>query len=148
MTTGISDAVIGYGAKFYRYNITSSAYEAVAEISEIAGPNKSKDAVEVTTLDSADRYKEFISGLKDGGQIQLTMNYTKATYQQMDEDFESDDRNTYMIVLPDEDEFSFEFEGIVTELGLGAPVGDKISADCTIKISGKPEAFEGSSGAL
>lgn len=148
MTTGISDAVLGYGAKFYRYNTTSSAYEAVAEISEIAGPNKSKDAVEVTTLDSADRYKEFISGLKDGGQIQLTMNYTKATYQQMDEDFESDDRNTYMIVLPDEDEFSFEFEGIVTELGLGAPVGDKISADCTIKISGKPEAFEGSSGAL
>lgn len=141
-------AIAGIGAKFYRYSTDSSSYIEVAKISEIGGPNKSRDTIEVTTLGSVDGYKEFISGLRDGGQVTLSLLYTKSGYQNINADFENDLNQAYLIVLPDEDNFSFEFEGLVTELGLTVSTGDAIACDTTIKVSGKIEVFEGSSGAL
>lgn len=140
-------AISGIGAKFYRWSTDSSEWEAIAEVVSIGGPNKSRETIDVTSLDSEDGYKEFIGSLRDGGSINLTMNYRRDTYEIMNNDYESDVRQNYKIVLPDTDETTLEFEGLVTEVPLNVSMDDKISVETVIKVSGKTSLYDGSSGA-
>ena len=141
-----SNAISGMGTKFYRWTADSSAWTEVAEINSISGPTKSRDTIEVTTLSTTGGYKEFISDLRDAGNVSLSMNFTRATYDIMNADYENDENQNYKIVLPDTEETTLEFEGMVMELPLNITVGDRITADVEIKISGKPTVYDGSSG--
>jgi predicted secreted protein len=105
----------------------------------------SRTTIDTTALDTPGGYMTFIAGLRDPGAITLNMNFTRATYNIMKTDFESDTEQNYEIVLPDDDTTSFEFGGLVTELPLNIPTNDKITVDITIKISG-PITVESGSG--
>lgn len=142
-----SQAISGIGTKFYRWSPNSSEWQAIAEVVSIGGPSKSRDTIEVTSFDSEDGYKEFIGSLRDAGAINLTLNYRRDTYEIMNDDFESELRQNYKIVLPDTEETTFEFEGLVTELPLNVALDDKISVETVIKVSGKVALYDGSSGA-
>lgn len=127
-------AVTGIGTVFNRWS--GVAWEALADITSISGPDKARETVDVTTLSSTGGYREFIGSLRDGGSVTLGMNFTRASYDIIDTDYESDTLKNYEIILPDSENTSFEFEGLVTELGLDTPIDDKITANVTIKISG------------
>ena len=142
----MSDALSGVGTIFRRWN--GSVWENISEISNIGGPTKSRDTIEVTNLDSTGGYREFIAGFRDAGTVPLTMNFTRATYDIMNDDFEDDTKQNYEIVIPDSDSTTLEFVGLVTELGLAIPMDDKISADATIKISGAVTVNSGASSGL
>jgi len=137
-----SNAVAGVGTKFRRWD--GSNWVNIAEINSITGPNKSRDTIDVTSLDSTGGYREFIGGFRDGGTVTLPMNFTRDTYDLMNTDFESDDLQNYEIFLPDDEATSFEFAALVTELGLAVPVDDKITADVTLKVSGQVTVNSGS----
>ena len=141
-----SNAVAAVGTKFYRWDGTE--WDALAEVTGIEGPNRTRETIDVTNLDSDDGYREFIGSFRDGGTVTLSMNFTRTTFALMDTDFESDAPGNYKIVLPDSDETSLEFEGLVTETPLTINVGDKISANVTIKVSGKPIVSDNSSGTV
>jgi len=126
-----SKAIAGVGTKFFRNGT------ALAEVNSINGPGMTRDFIDVTSLDSTGGYREFIAGFRDGGTVTLNMNFTRATYELMKEDFENDDEQIYEIVLPDADSTSVEFVGLVTELPLTIPTDDKVTADVTIKVSGQ-----------
>jgi len=138
----MSNAVAGVGTKFRRWDGTN--WDDIAEINSITGPNKSRDTIDVTSLDSTGGYREFIGGFRDGGTVTLPMNFTRDTYDLMNTDFESDDLQNYEIFLPDDEATSFEFAALVTELGLAVPVDDKITADVTLKVSGQVTVNSGS----
>ena len=125
-----SNAFSGVGTSFKRNSV------AVAEVNSITGPNKSRGTIDVTSLDSTGGYREFIGGFRDGGSITLSMNFTMATYNDFNEDFESATLQTYSIVLPDTGATTFSFSGLVTELGMAIPLDDKVTSDVTIKVSG------------
>jgi len=129
----MSNAVNGVGTTFERWN--GSAWVAIAEIKSISGPSMSRDTIDVTSLDSTSGYKEFIAGFRDAGTVALSMNYTRAGYNAMLADFESDDLQNYQIVLSDSVATSIEFEGLVTEMPLSVAVGDAIGLETTIKIT-------------
>jgi predicted secreted protein len=131
----MSDAIAGLGTKFRRWNADSGTWETLAEIINIDGPSMSRETVDVTTLDTED-YREFIGSLRDAGDISFSMNFTRAAYELMKNDFEDNNAKNYEIVLPDVDVTTLEFEGLVTELPLSIEVDSQISADVTIKISG------------
>ena len=131
----MSDAIAGVGTKFRRWN--GANWVNIAEINSIDGPGKSRDTIDVTSLDSTGGYREFIGGFRDGGTVSLPMNFTRATYELMNTDFESDELQNYEILLPDVEGSSFEFEALVTELGLAIPADDKITADVSLKVSGQ-----------
>jgi predicted secreted protein len=141
-----SNAVSGVGTLFRRW--TGSAYQNIAEISQIDGPKKSRDTFETTSLDSTGGYKEFKASFRDAGTVTLNMNFTRATYEIMNNDFESDVLQNYEIVLPDAEDSTVEFQGLVTEIGLAIPMDDKISSDVTIKISGPSTLNSGASSGL
>lgn len=137
-----SGAISGMGVRFWRWN-GSSAWAAIAEISAIDGPTKTRETIEVTALDSIGGYREYIPSLREGGTISLTMNYTRDTYDLMNGDFEDNNTQNYLISIPDDDNTHMEFEGLVTEIPFSASVGDKITANVTIKITGKVYVFTG-----
>ena len=139
MTT---NAVAGIGAEFRR--ATDSTYAAIAEVNTITGPNMSRTTIDVTSLDSVGGYMEFIGGQRDPGSIVLNMNFAREQYDLMKGDFESNSLVYYEIILPDTDNTTLEFQGLVTEIPLTVPPNDKITVDVTIKISGSVTVNSGS----
>jgi len=138
----MSDAIAGVGTSFRRWS--GSAWVAIAEVNSISGPTMSRDTIDVTSLDSTGGYREFIAGFRDPGTVQLTMNFTNATYDVMKTDFEDDTAQNYEIVLADDIHTSLEFVGLVTELPVEVPTDDKITSTVTIKITGQVTLDSGS----
>lgn len=137
-----SQAVAGVGTLFRRWN--GSAWVELAEITNISGPGMTRDVIDVTSMTSTGGYREFIAGFRNPGTMNLTMNFRRDTYDLLKSDFESDELQNYEIVLPDTENTTFEFEGLVTELPLSIPPDDKISAEVVIQISGEVTVNSGS----
>jgi len=144
----MSNAVAGVGTKFRRWNTLTSGWDDIAEINSITGPSMSRNTIDVTSLDSVGGYKEYIAGFRDAGTVVLSMNFTRDTYDLMKSDFESDLASNYEIILPDVEETTLEFEGLVTELPLTIAADDKITADVTIQVSGQVTVNSGSAGSV
>lgn len=141
---GSSQAVSGLGTRVLRWNSEGSAgWEDIAEVSNASGPGMTRDFIEVTSFQSAGGYREFIAGFRDGGTVSLTMNFVSSSYMLMKNDFEEDSPQYYQIVLPDTNNTSLVFPGLVTELPLEIPTDDKITANVTIKIVGYVEVSKG-----
>lgn len=138
-----SNAFSGVGAEFRRWD-GAGAWAKLAEVNNISGPSMTRETIDVTSLDSAGGYREFIAGFRDAGTISMSMNFTRDNFDTIKGDFESDTRQNYEIVLPDTDNTSFEFEGLVTECPLTIPPDDKVTIDVTIKISGEVTVNSGS----
>ena len=141
----MSNAIGGVGTTFERW--TGSSWVAIAEVVSISGPSKSRETIDVTSLDSTGGYREYIGSFRDGGTVELGMNFTRTTYETMNDDFEDEEAQQYRIVLPDAVETCLEFNGLVQELPLEVSVGDKVSANVTIKVDGQVSLYDNSSGA-
>lgn len=143
----MSDAIKGYGATFGREDdTTSGTYNAISEVVSITPPQLSRETVDVTHLNSADEYREFIAGIKDGGEISITMAYlgtANGTEQEkLYGDFESGDVINYQISYPDS--ATWEAACIVTGI---APAElsneERITDAVTLKVTGKPTFTRG-----
>jgi len=137
------EGVVGTGTVFRRWNTTNSTWETIAGITNIGGPSASRDVHDTTAFDTTGGYRTFITGLRDAGEITLSMLFDRAGYDTILSDFESDDLQNYEIVLPDDDETSIEFEGLVTGFPLTIP-DTPITLEVTIKISGAITVNSGS----
>lgn len=135
----MSDAISGVGTQFKRADSDSSdpTFTAIAEVNSITGPNLSRGTIDVTSLDSTGGYREFIGGFRDGGEVSLEMNFTLDGYDKMKDDFESSVLRDYQIILPDTGATTFEFSGLVTAIGMGIPLDNKVTSSVTIKVSGQ-----------
>lgn len=138
----MSGAKAGVGTQFRRWS--GAVWVAIAEINSITGPGMTRDTIDVTSLDSIGGYREFIGGFRDGGTVQLTMNFLRASLDTMKTDFEDDTLQGYEIVLPDDETTTLEFSGLVTELPLEIPPDDKITMTVSIKVSGQVTLNSGS----
>jgi predicted secreted protein len=132
-----------FGTLFKRATTLSpgNVFETMANVHNISGPERSRETIEVTAHDSPEQWREFIGGLKDGGEVQLDVNYDPAELTH-DIDDDLDDRtprNYRVVILPgDEDEHTWSFKGIMTNVGDEFPFDDKMGRSITIKVTGKP----------
>jgi predicted secreted protein len=132
-----SNAFSGVGTEFKNGDGESNeSFTAIAEINSIDGPNKTKSTIDVTSLDSTGGYREFISSFRDAGQVVLNMNFTRDGYDEMNDDFESENSRNYQIVLSDTGNTTFDFAAYVTDLGMAIPFEDKVTANVTLKVTG------------
>jgi predicted secreted protein len=131
-----------FGTQFKRDTTGAGVFAAIASISDISGPERTREEIEVTAHDSPDQYKEYVKGLKDGGEVSLTLNYDpgQPTHRELDGDFEEKELRAYqVVVLPgDADELTIQFNAMITSLSEAYPVDDKMEMEVTVKISGKP----------
>lgn len=128
MTT---NAFSGVGTLFKRGS------DSIAEINSISGPNMSRGTIDVTSLDSTGGYREFIAGFRDAGEVSLDCNWTLEEWSEWLEDFQSDDLQTYTIVLTNDEATEIAFSALCTALGTAIPMDDKVTCSVTLKISGE-----------
>jgi predicted secreted protein len=130
MTSGIS----GFGS-----NLNWDTVD-IAELTNISGPSQSADTIDLTSHDSSDAYREFVAGLRDGGEISFEGNLitTDSTGQiAMHTDFQAGSTKAWSITFPSS-LGSMAGNGIVTAFELSYPAEGKISISGTIKVTGKP----------
>jgi predicted secreted protein len=83
-----------FGTEFRRGNgaTPTETFTTIANVTNIGGPARSRETIDVTTHGSPDAWMEFIGGLKNGGEVSLDINYdpAEATHD-LDDDFDDDD---------------------------------------------------------
>lgn len=120
----------------------TEAFTTIANVTNISGPSKSRETIDVTAHDSPDGYMEFLGSVKDGGEVSADLNYdpTEDTHTVLDTRFESKVPLNYQIVLlpGTDDEHTWSIKGIITGLEPEYPYDDKMACSVTIKVTGKP----------
>jgi len=116
----------------------------IGKCTNISGPTIKRTSIDVTHHRSPDEWMEKIKGIKDGGQVTLSINYdpTNATHNYASgllSDFDEDtDISTFAIVFPDLAATTFTFPGFVVSWTQTAPTDGKLNADVTLEVAGKP----------
>ena len=134
---------------FSNMETPTPTYTMVASVTDINGPDRTREALDVTAHDSDEHYMEFIPGLKDGGEVTLTLNFRpgQASHLALDDQYDLQEVLDYrLVVLPaDPDEITWDFPGFITDLGDAYPHDDKMERSVTFKVAGKPVLTESGS---
>lgn len=125
-----TDAFSGQGTIFNRSGTP------ISEIKSIEN-TKSRETIEVTKLSDTDGYRRFIGGLRDAGSITMEMHFVRANYDLLNADYESDEEQAYSIEFSDDANTTFSFDGLVTEIPFSTSVGEVVTSNVTIKVTGK-----------
>lgn len=111
----------------------------VAEVTSISGIDLSADSIDVTTHGSTSRYREFIQGLRDGGEISIEGNYTTASSSLIVTQLNTSATVTAVITLPTTpSSTAFTATVITTGFSTEAPVDGVIPFTATFKVTGVP----------
>jgi len=120
-------------------------YTTIAELRNVSGPSISADALDVTVHNTATPWRKFISGLLDGGEVSLDINFvptnathTAATAGGLVKTMTDRSELNYKIVFPDTGTTEWIFPGIITAFEPSSDPADVLQASVTIKVSGPP----------
>ena len=137
---------VGTVIQFWNSDLDTAKWEEMSEISDISGPDFSKDEIEVTALDTSGGFKSYIGGLKDAGNMTLEMNFDQKTFATMFDIFLKDgDAGVYWfaIILNDNatqiNKSAFWFQASVNQTPIRVSAGDRATATVTLRISGEPK---------
>lgn len=123
--------------------LSPESFTTIAEVTDISGPSFSRESIETTSHDSTGGYREFIPGLREGGEVTFSVNFMPGdtTHDQstgMLNQFDDDNVHNWQVVYPTTPAKTWNFAAFLTKFDTKAPVGDKLSADITLQVSGKP----------
>jgi predicted secreted protein len=117
-------------------------FTAIGNVTNVSGPEIERETYDVTAHDSVSGWREFIGGLKDGGEVSIEVNYDPRKHDDLVADFEDAVPRDYKLVFPDGlGEWALKL--ILTGFSQEAPVDGQLSAELTFKVSGKPAITEG-----
>ncbi len=131
----MSDGSHGHGA------VLSIGGTTIGNVMSITGPNQTRDSIDISTMDSASKQKEFIPGMLDAGEATFDVNYDSASGAT------ANDLNTLLTATaetvtltypPTNATSSWSCSGFITALGFASPFDDKITQSVTIKFTGVP----------
>ena len=130
-------AISGFGTKF-NWNAVD-----IAEGTNITGPSESADMIDVTSHDSPNAYREFVAGLRNGGDISIEGNFIKgdtAGQIAMHADLQSGAKRAWIIKFPGWAAGAPQISGFgfVTAFDPTFPYEDKIGFSATVKVTGIP----------
>jgi predicted secreted protein len=146
MTT---NAKLGKGNLFQIFdtNVSPEAWTTVAEVKSITPPAYARDAQEATHTEITDGYREFVSGLRDAGEISVELNFVpdSDTTDMVFASFNSDELQQVRILFADGSQAGvnptcskFTCSGFITGFATEGPLDDVMTGTVTFKISGKP----------
>lgn len=130
-------AQFGLGAEL-RISI-SAVMTVVPWVQAITGPDETFDVIDVTTHSSVGGYREFITGLADGGELTATINWhdDEASHTELQLALQSRELTAFQLWWPGYDTNNLmDFDGYVTGLTRATPIDAQITRDVTIKITG------------
>lgn len=133
-----------FGTKLRQGGTSAASGTIIAQVTNISGPGLSADTIDVTSHDSTSGYREFLQGLKDGGEVTLDLNFDPAGATHKNASgglvyaYEQGTQDNYALVFPDAATTVWVLPAIVTAFEVGAPMDNKLSASATLKVTGKP----------
>lgn len=120
----------------------TETFTTIANVNSVKGPEISREAYDVTAHDSPNGWREFIGGLKDGGEVSVDVNYDPRIHDPLISDFDDPTPRNYRMVFPGT-LGSWQFTALLTGFSQESPVDDKLAASLTLKMSGKPTITAG-----
>ena len=119
-------------------------FTKVVEIIDISGPSMSRDVIDVTNQDSTDGWREFVPGLRDGGEVGITANWIPVSGTQdgttgVLSKFRDDILHNWQIITADDGSsgtMDIDFAAVVTSFSPTLPLTEQGKLDFTLKISG------------
>lgn len=141
-------ARIVYGASS-KWGTDGTTYTDIPEAKAIAVPEEQIEYQDVTNLDSAGGFREFIPGLRDNGEVTIPCNYTSGAYATAKGYSDNKTLIYFETTMPLETGQSttgdvFEFTGYVTPRLETNEVGDPIMMNLVIRTSGAVTFTQGS----
>jgi hypothetical protein len=119
---------------------TSAALNVIVPIEEMTdfdGPGGSNSEIDVTSLDSTSR--EFRNGLRDSGEVQIEMNFVPNApghiYLRRRQAV-TNVPTAFVLTLTDSPATTASFDAFVREFKINGAVDDKVSASCTLRVTG------------
>lgn len=128
---------IAKGTVLQRAASGGGSFVTIANIMNISPPNMQRDSLETTKHNDEDRFRTFIPGLIDPGEIQLSVTWDPddTTHDFIDE-LESANVADYKIKFPAAVAKELEFKAFLTNFEPSGEVDGLLSADVTYKVSG------------
>lgn len=113
-------------------------YSTVARVLAIDGPAITAEPVEVSTLDSVDGVKEFVAGLRDGGDLRLAVYWLKGetTHRALRDAVNNDSPLRFRIAWPTTPASYSTFDGQVAESAFTTGPNEGVQAALAVKITG------------
>lgn len=113
---------------------------AVVEVNSVGDIDLTADDIEVTHYNSDDGYKEYIQGLRDGGEIAVEGNFIPSDAGQaaLLSDFNAGTVRTFLVTLPNTDASTWSGSAYIKGFTTSQPINDKIMFTATLKLTGKP----------
>ncbi len=134
-----SDYVAQFGLGSELRVSISSVMTVVPWVQSITGPDETFDVIDVTTHSSSGGYREFITGLADGGEVTCTINWhdDEAAHVALQDALTNRELTAFQLFWPGYDVLNLaDFDGYVTGLTRMSPTDAQITRDLTIKITG------------
>lgn len=112
----------------------------VAQVRSISGPGMSKDTIDVTHLSSSNAWREFLSSLKDAGEVEIECFFDPAgtTHELMEVAFEATTTVAYSIVWSDAASTTWVVNAFCTGVSPVANLGDALVVTYTLRPTGAP----------
>lgn len=136
-----SVAVHAHGTLLKRGDGASpEVFATIAEVMNISGPGTQADAIEVTHQESIESFREYIGGMKDGGEISFELNFLPANATQGTAGLfgRVGEKDNYQLLLPTSPAYKLTMAAIVTAYEVNADMAEQLKASITLKVSGKP----------
>lgn len=135
-----TEAAIGHGTIFAMATIAAPGdYVNLAEVTSVKPPPVTRDIIDATHMQSPGKWREFISGLKDGGECTLDLNFVPggATSTRLELAQTEEEPSNCKITFPNG--AVWYFAAYCTGYEPEAPVDDKMTASVTFKVTGAVE---------
>lgn len=132
-----TQAAIGHGTKFELGDgADPEVFTEIAEIFDFTPPNETTDTIDATNFQSPNRYREFIMGLTDPGEISFEMNFVPGSTSETKilAAKASQTAKTGRITFPND--WTWTFDVLITGYEPAVPADDKMTATVTGKVSG------------
>jgi len=124
-------ANIGHGA-----TLTGTTAGAIGEITNISISGISVDEIDVSDMASTDKWREFIPGLINAGEISVSINFDGTVASTIITKVGVSD--TWTILFSDSGAGTFACSGFIKDVSFDNPVDDKVTGEVVIKLTGKP----------
>jgi len=137
-----SEAIPFYGTLLSISIDGGSTYKKVAEVRSINGPSAAAESVDVSHSESPSGYREFIGGMKDGGEFSAELNFFPASYADSAYvDLETflgylGAKYDYRVTWADSAGTKWEFKGILTAFAPSGEIGGAVTMSVTVKVAG------------
>lgn len=118
-------------------------FTPVARLGDVEGPSTERETHDVTTHDAPDAHREFVGGLKDGGEVSVDVQYDPADHNTLLADYDDTEPRNWRLVWPN-NLGEITFAAILTGFQPAGPVDGTMTASLTWKVSGKPTFTAGS----